>query len=92
MKVILEKENPCSERHAEVREAIECAIDLVRDKRGFKNKNGGGYVWDAELRIYISHNIYTSQIHLQSTGKDDKWAYYCNGRFWTSTGFEVGLI
>ena len=79
-----------SETNFEAREAIEKAMELVRDRRGFRTHTD---TWrECKLEITLGHNIYTTSIRIEPDAKLKKrwnnWynghAYYCNGVFWAS--------
>jgi len=80
-----------AETNFEVREAIQTALELVKDKRGFRTHTETW--WDCKLKIILGHNIYTTSIIIEPDEKVKKrkwirwyngYAYYCNGVFWSS--------
>ena len=81
-----------SETAYEVRQAVAAAIALVEGKRGFRTHSETW--WDCELVITIGHNIYTTNIHLQPSAKEEKarrngnyhngYAWFNDGAFWAN--------
>jgi len=88
-----------SETNFEARKAIQKAMELVENKRGFRTCTETW--WDCKLVITLGHNIYTTSIQIEPDAKwQRRWnnwhnghAYYCNGVFWANrSGFKVELI
>lgn len=89
-----------AEMDSETRDAVTKAIELVKDKTGFKTYHE---TWrNCCLEVRMGHNIYTTSIHICPPEKAlmdgrRKWhngyAYFCNGVFWASISqIEVELI
>ncbi|MDR0230573.1 MAG: hypothetical protein LBI82_00435 [Dysgonamonadaceae bacterium] len=64
----------------EAGEKVNEAIRLVDGKNGYKG--GNEITWNAELKIYWGHNIYTTIVRLDDARGYHDAAYFCNGTFW----------
>lgn len=82
---------PREEWDSDVRDAVDKALELVKDKHGFRTHSE---IWRrCELIITIGHNIYTTSIEIRPpqmaiirrrANWHNGYAYYCNGVFWAS--------